>query len=69
MKLEKIKSLSEVENEIKQLKNATFSIFLHLFEKIVKSANFSGISYFIYWNRSKKFQQNLRGSPWDHLLS
>ena len=40
MKLEKIKSLSEVENEIKQLKNATFSIFLHLFEKIVKSAYF-----------------------------
>ena len=37
MKPEKIKRLSEVENKIKQLKNATFSLFKPLFEKIVKS--------------------------------
>ena len=36
MKPEKMKSLSEVENEIKQLENATFLLCQPIFEKIVK---------------------------------
>ena len=38
--LSAMKSLSDMENEIWQLENATFSLFLTLFEKIVKSAKF-----------------------------
>ena len=35
----------------------------------VLKLEFSGVSNFIYWNRCAKFQQNLRGSPSDPLLS